>query len=106
MYSTQAALEPSTGLEVSAVLYFIEIKNWFCKCANRIPQYEVWMWEDNFVFFSDHLAFENLLFAAKAKTWHTSESPVPTTAFLGWSRKAMSDENLCDVFKCEENDKF
>ena len=50
----------------------------------------------------DHLAFENLLLASKAKTWHISESPVPTTAFHVWLFKKMiregewSDEDIGD----------
>ena len=73
--------------------YFMGINNSLCKYKNRAVKKVNYF--DHF-----HLAFENLLLESKARTWHTSESPVPTTAFGGSIIRVIKDggdENV--IFK-------
>ena len=72
--------------------YFMSINNSLCKKTG--------LWKKVNYFDHFHLAFENLLLESKARTWHTSESPVPTTAFGGSIIRVIKDggdENV--IFK-------
>ena len=72
--------------------YFMGINNSLCKKTG--------LWKKVNYFDHFHLAFENLLLESKARTWHTSESPVPTTAFGGSIIRVIKDggdENV--IFK-------